>query len=275
MPITTALPVNEILNRVAVEVGLSAVQDPFGSSDNNFIQLRYLLNIAGEELAIMNDWNILIARASIDTDVDSGGAYALPSDFLRITNQTAWEHNNRVPVPQISAQDWAGLNGRDFSSDTIYPKYRLQDGLFTIYPQPAPPNLLISYEYISSNWVIPSGAVDEVSYNNFITSRGAKLFTDKGLAFRVLENTALGSNEIASGSDIPVYDRTLLTRYLKLKWLQAKGFDSNNAQQDFDQIYEMLVGTNKGSKVLRAGIANFGVPLINPLNNLSDTNYGL
>jgi len=266
---------NDILNRVAVEVGLDAVQDPMGSQDKAFIQLKILLNVAGEELAIMNDWNILIARHTIDTATDQSGAYDLPSDFLCITNQTAWEHNNRTPVPMISAQDWTALDARNFASSEMYPKYRLQDGLFTIYPQPTPDNYLISFEYKSTGWVLPVSEASGQNYQNFLTSRGAKLFTTNGLEFEVLIAGVTGSPEVVEGADLVVYDRTLITRYLKLKWLKAKGFASDDAQADFDQIFEILAGTNKGSKILVAGRVHTGIPLINPVNNLSDSNYGL
>ena len=276
MPITTALTVNEILNRVAVEVGLDTTQDPFSSTDRNFVQLRTLLNIAGEELAIMYDWNVLTARTGIDTTEDQSGAYALPKDFLRITNQTAWEHNNRVPVPMISPQEWSAMNGRNYVSDTIYPKYRLQNGLFTVYPQPTPPNYLISYEYISSGWVIPIANLGEQVYQDFITSRGLNLITSQGLIFQVIDpDSIITTQDIQNGDDLPVYDRTLITRYVKLKWLKAKGFDSQDAQNDFDQIFEMLTASNKGSKVLTAGRISTGVALINPYNNLSDSGYGI
>ncbi len=50
MPVTTTLTANEILNQVAAEIGLMPVADPYGSQDEAFIQMRYLLNTAGKEL---------------------------------------------------------------------------------------------------------------------------------------------------------------------------------------------------------------------------------
>ena len=47
-PVTSTA--TQILNRVAAEIGLAPVSDPYSSQDPAFIQMRYLLNVAGEEL---------------------------------------------------------------------------------------------------------------------------------------------------------------------------------------------------------------------------------
>ena len=59
MALTTKINVNEILNRVAAEVGLAPLNDPFASQNPSFIQMRYLLNTAGEELVQAYPWEFL------------------------------------------------------------------------------------------------------------------------------------------------------------------------------------------------------------------------
>jgi len=120
MPVTTASSANDIINRVAAEVGLTPVPDPLTSQDASFIQMRYLLNTAGEELAIAFNWDFLYKTFNIDTTVDNSGNYPLPLDYARIANQTALELNNRVPVVMLTPQQWAMLEGRQFAKDTIY-----------------------------------------------------------------------------------------------------------------------------------------------------------
>ena len=244
MPITTAMTANSILNRVAVEVGLEPVSSPYESQDPNFVQLTYLLNIAGEELAIMYPWNFLTQETSINTTDDDSGDYSLPSDYLYMTNQTCWERNNRVPVVMLSAQDWAYLEGRQFASDTIYVKFRLQQGKFTLYPQPAPSGLEIFYEYTSKNWGLD----------------GSDLVT------RI--------SDITRGADVVLYDRTLITRYLKCKWLEAKGFDSSKAQDDVNQIFNLLTGHDKDAPLLSAGNGSRGFPFLDVYRNVGDSNFG-
>jgi hypothetical protein len=234
----------DIINRVAVEVGLTKVPDPYASQDNNFIQMQELLNIAGDELTYMYDWSACSRVAVVDTSLDDSGEYPFPADFQRITNQTAWELNNRIPVRSLSAQQWAMMEGRQFAKDTIYAKFRIQQGQFTIFPQPAPANLLINYEYMSINWV-----------------------TD-GLTPDTLKT------ECTQFSDKPFYPRLVISRYLKVKWLLAKGLDASAAQDDFNQIFDNITSTDKGAPILNAGNGAFGVPLLNGWDNIGDSGFG-
>ena len=244
MPITTSANASEILNRVAVEVGLDPVADPYASEDAAFIQLRFLLNSAGEDLCIIHDWGFLVKEASIDTTLNPSGNYLLPNDFLYITNQTCWERNNRVPVQLLSAQEWQYLEGRQFATDTIYAKFRLQQGKFTIYPQPVPVGLDIHYEYTSKNWVLDSSIVDGTKDN------------------------------VSVGADIPLFDKTLMIKALKVKFLEAKHFDTTKAQDDLNMVFASLIGHDKGAPTLNAGMGTRGYPYLDIYRNTPDTNYG-
>ena len=82
MPAQLTATANDILNRVAAEVGIDPVSDPWSSTDKSYTQLKTLLNIAGEELSQNYPWEFLIKEHSFTTDgVDN--EYTLPSDFLR------------------------------------------------------------------------------------------------------------------------------------------------------------------------------------------------
>jgi hypothetical protein len=244
MPVTTSATASEILNRVAVEVGLDPVADPYASEDAAFVQLRYLINSVGEDLSLMHDWGFLVQEASIDTNIDDSGEYPLPADFLYITNQTAWERNNRVPVQLLSAQEWQYLEGRQFATDTIYAKFRLQKGMFTIYPQPVPLGLDIHYEYTSKNWVMDSQVED-----------GTR-------------------SDVAVGTDKPLFDRTLMIKALKVKFLEAKHFDTTKAQDDLNIVFASLMGHDKGAPTLNAGHGTRGYPYLDIYRNTPDTNFG-
>lgn len=240
----TSATAGDIINRVAVEVGLTKVADPYSSLDNNFIQLRELLNIAGDELLYMYTWSACSRVAEIDTTLDASGVYPFPVDFQRMTNQTAWELNNRIPVISLSPQQWSMMEGRQFAKDTIYAKFRIQQGSFTIFPQPAPSGLLINYEYYSVNWVTDG--------------------TD----------TLVLKAEAAAAADTPFFPRLVISRYLKLKWLQAKGLDASGAQDDFNQVFDNITGTDKGAPILNAGNGSIGVPLLNGWDNIGDSGFG-
>jgi hypothetical protein len=243
MGINTLSTANNILNRVAAEVGVAPVVDPFASSDPTFVKLRYLLNIAGEELVEAHPWEQLLKEHQILTQSGDTGTYPLPSDFAYMINQTGWERSQRVPLGgPLSPQDWAYLKGRNLASNTLYASFRLIDGQFKIYPEPPPTGLDINFEYMSTQWV-----------------RSATMpftFTD----------------EVTAGDQTPIIHRTLLSRYLKLKFLEATGFDTTKAQDDFNQMFSFLTGTEKGAPILDVGGTN-AYPYLN-VGNIPDTGYG-
>lgn len=246
MPSTTLINAETIINRVAAECGVQPVNDPFGTNDPTFVQLRFLLNTAGEQLLQEYPWEILQKEESfITTDTDSGN-YDLPEDFSYMIDQTGWERSQNVPLGgPLSPQDWSYLLGRDLVNHTIYASFRLTEGLFKLFPQPPPENLDINYEYISKNWVIDG------------------------------TNPDILKDAVIIGADIPMYDKTLITRYLKMKFLEAKGFDSTKAQDDFYQTFSFLTGKDKGAGILNAGRGGRGYPYLDGYRNVPDTGYGL
>jgi len=243
MAITTLDTANKILNRVAAEVGITPVIDPYASADPSFIKMRYLLNIAGEELVEAHPWEQLLKEHQILTQSGDSGAYALPDDFAYMMNQTVWERSQRVPLGgPLTSEDWAYLKGRDFSNSSIYASFRIAEGRFNVYPDPPPVGLDINFEYVSNGWV----------------RSGTEPF----------EHT----NEITAGDQVPLFHRTLISRYLKLKYLDATGFDTTKAQDDFNQIFAFITGTEKGAPVLNAGSSN-AYPYLN-IRNVPDTGFG-
>jgi hypothetical protein len=246
MAISKQTTANDILNRVAAEVGIAPVTDPYSSPDQVFIQMKYLLNTAGEELVQAYPWEFLVAEHQIDTLDTDTGIYPLPDDFGYMINQTGWEQKENVPLAgPLSAQDWTYLKGRDLAQNTLYANFRIADGSFNVFPQPPPNGLDITFEYISVNWV-----------KDTTTS------------------PATYKQEVSQGSDVPVYDKTLITRYLKLKYLQAGGFEAQNAQADFNQTFSFITGQDKSAAIINAGRGTRGYPYLS-MWNLPDTGMGL
>jgi len=243
MTLATTATANDILNTVAVEVGLDPQVDAFSATDRNFVQLRYLINTAVKELTRHYNWEFLVTEYNITTVVGDSGIYSLPSDFLRMIDQTGWERNNRNPINGLSAQEWQYLKGRDLVSETIRVNFRVQSGMFEIYPQPASEAYDINFEYVSKNCVTSSASATSVA-------------------------------EISVGADVPMFDELLLSRMVKVKWYEAKGMDTTKAQDDFNQMYELLTASNASSPVLNAGSGSTGIKMLNTVFNLSDTNYG-
>jgi hypothetical protein len=240
------LSVNDIINRVALEVGLSPSPSPVTDTDEAFVQLVGLLNSSGQELCELNDWQVLTQNYTIDTSVDGvSGTYALPDDFNYMIDQTGWDRGNRVAVGgPLSPQDWTYLAGRDLVSQTIYASFRIMDGKVDIFPQPAPANLELTFEYMSRNWLTEQG------------------------------QTTPNRDTIGAGSDTCALDPLLSIKFLKLKFLQAKGFDYSAAAMEFDTLLQSRIGKSTGAPILSASRSSRAFPYISPYGNTGDTGYG-
>lgn len=242
MSVGSLINASDILNRVAAEVGVSPVVDPYASTDPVFTQLRYLLNTAGEELSELYPWGLLVKSHQIVTLAGDSGNYDLPADFGRMINQTGWEESNNTPLGgPLSAQDWTYLHGRDLQSTTLYISFRLAEGKFKIFPQNPPAGLDINFEYISTHWA------------------------------KQADGTGIASVDLAS--DVPQFHKTLITRMLKVKFLESAGFDTTKAQQDLNQIFSLLTGSDKSAEIINVGGAR-SYPYLD-INNIPDTGFGL
>jgi len=244
MTTTSAISVTAIMNRVAAEVGLETNPDPLSSNDQHFKQMQFLLQTCGEELCLAYPWEFLNGSHQIITAAIDTGEYDLPSDFHYMIPQTGWERASNLPISgPLSPQDWAYMLGRELTNQVVYVSFRLRDGSFNILPQPVPAGLDIHFEYQRKTWVEDM---------------------DTGIA--------VPSDQVLSGSDVVMFDRTLITRMLKLKWLESKGFDTSKSQDDFNQVFGFLTGKDKSAEVLSAG-GKWGSSYLND-SNIPVTGFG-
>ena len=237
---------NDVINRAAVEIGLNADVDPVSSKDEAYVQLKYLLNSAGQELVQLNDWQVMERDFAFTTTELDTGSYDLPSDFSHMIDQTGWDRTNTVPIGgPLSSQDWAYLAGRDLVSQTIYVNFQLDGGKLQLYPQPPPVGLDISFKYMSRTWV-----AEQVNNDNRFTT-------------------------VQTGSDIILYEPILIIKMLKVKMLEAKGFDASAARAEFELIFDSTTGKDTGAPILSADRTSRGINYISPYKNTGDTGYGM
>lgn len=238
----------DIINQVLVEVGLDAVSDPYSSTDRNVIKLRTLLNLAGEELVSLHPWEILVAEHSITTDSTTypDGDYPLPSDFAYMMDQTGWNRTENLPLAgPLSGQDWAYVVGRSLVTSTIYASFRQWQGKFYLFPTPPPDSQNVVFEYISRNWVATSAAA----------------YTP-------------AADEVTTGTNVPLFEPIIISRYLKLKFRESTGDDTQAAQADFDQVFSFWTGKDKGGKVITVSRGGSNFPYLDTYRNTPDTNFG-
>ena len=234
-----------IINDVAAEVGVSPVTDPYTSANQVFQQLKNLINSAGRELVRYHKWEQLVKEHAILTQGTDSGDYPLPDDFSYMVDQTGWERSENVPLwGPLSAQDWQYLLGRDLVSHTIYASFRIAQGLFRLFPQPPPDGLDIHFEYINRNWV--QSIADPAEFKSRTTV----------------------------GTDIILYEPILMVKFLKAKYLEAKGFDSTAARNDFALEFDAITGQEKGAQILNAGRGGQGIVYLDAFRSTPDTGYG-
>ena len=247
MPAGRYISNNDIINRVATEIGLTPVTDTFSVEDPAFKQLIYLLTTSVQELMEMFPWQALIREFQHTTVQGGNGEIDLPPDFAYMIDQTGWERKENVPlIGPLTPQDWTYLMGRDLVGSTIYASFRFDQDKLRIFPNdPAPADLDINFEYISSNLIKVAGS-DPVTYTDTATVP----------------------------SDIPQFPAHLITRLLKVKMLEAKGFDSQKAEDNFWQAFYSWSGKDNSAQILNAGRQWRGFPYLDMWRNLPDTGFG-
>ena len=238
---------NDVINRVAVEVGLSPVTDVFATEDPAFRQLGYLLTTSLQELMQLYPWQILTRTFNFVTEEGQKGELDLPDDFAYMIDQTGWERSENVPLlGPLSPQTFTYLLGRDLVSSTIYASFRFDQNKLIIFPgDPMPAGLDINFEYISRNLISVAGS-DPPEWKD----------------------------EADSPGDFPLFPPHLITRLLKARFLEAKGFDSTKAEDSFWQAFYSWSGKDNSAPILRVGNYGRGYPYLNMWRNTPDTGYG-
>lgn len=236
-----------LINRAAVECGLTASSDPFSTSDDSFTQLVGLLNAVGQELVELHEWQALreVFTFTVDLGTNATGIYDLPAAFGYMINQTGWDKTNGVSMGgPLSAQDWAYLDGRGLTSSSIYASFRQIDNKLYLYPQPPPDGLEVSFEYISRFWATDTSG-------------------------------ATAKDEVTASSDIVLLEPILVVKFLKAKFKEAKGMDASSARMEFENMFLSRTGRDQGAYILNAaGSARGSAPLLSAFNT-ADTGYGV
>lgn len=236
--------VNTIVNRTAVECGLNQVTDVFATEDSAFAQLTGLLTACVQELMEMYDWPILKRDYTLVTDASDTGIYDLPDDFAYVIPQTEWDKTNDFPwVGPLSAQDWTYIIGRDLVSQTIYASFRFTENALYIFPNdPVPDGHTLTFEYISRNVI--QAASPPNTYKD----------------------------EADEPSDVVLFPPNMIIRMLRMKYLDAKGFDTTKATNDFWLSFNSWKGKVNSAPRLNVGMAR-GYPYLS-WRNIRDTGYG-
>ncbi len=232
--------VANVVSDTAVELGLGAVSDVFGSSDSNVVQMRALLKRVGRELALMRPWVQLQKEYTFPT-VNGTASYSLPADFSSMFDQSGWNRTTRFPISPISPQAWQQAKAVAIvSSLTLL--IRPHESTLDVYPTPTTVQT-VAFEYHSRYWVRNTGG------------------------------TTLDKDAPTANTDVLMFDGLLLVAALKLAWQEAKGFDTTAATSSFLRILGLVESANANVAPVLSLNGSVGEPLVG-IANLPDTGYG-
>jgi hypothetical protein len=234
--------VNEIINQVASECGLLPIADVFFTSDPAFKQLAYLLTSCGRDLVEEYPWNRVVRTHTITVAPSDDGKYALPSDFAYMINQTGWNKSlgERLGGP-AGDQIWANIVA-DETVAPVYISFHFREGQLWVWPQPPATGTEITFDYASRGWALAA-------------SDGTTLV-----------------DRVSDGADIVLLEPTLITKMLKKRFLQAKGFDFAEAESEFKRALGLKKSHDKDAPILSL-IGGRKQRLLDT-DNIPDSSYG-
>ena len=180
------------------------------------------------------------------TESVTGGAlqfqkvkYDLPSDYVSTVNRTHWDKSKRWEmVGPESAQQWEWLLSGYISTGPRI-RWRIFSNKFQIWPGMNAGELL-GFEYRSNSWAESVAGVAKTSFT--------------------------------ADDDTAIYPDRLMVLGTKLKYFEAKGFDTTALYRDYLMELETSIGQDTASPNLsfapRPGTVLIGY------DNIPDSNYG-
>lgn len=237
MPITASA--SDILTAATQELGLPSVSLSASSRDAIGYQSLGLMNALGDELVRVQDWQFL---EKVMTFVGDGvtSVFPLPDDWGRQINQTQWATSDNRPLRGPDSPQMWSWNKYGIVSVGVFFRYRILNNEYNIFPTPGDGDEFALY-YISKNWVYDTDTEE---------------YKDK----------------ISKSTDVPVFDRRVMTSGLKAKLWSIKGFDTTLLQQEYDRILDDEKGQGQGARAI--SLCGGDGHLYLNYNNVPDSGYG-
>lgn len=238
--------VANIVNDVAVEVGLGQVPDVYGSTDAAVVQLRTLLKSVGRGLVLENQWLQQVREGTITT-LPAVSLYPLPADFLTFVDGTGWDRTAQLKMVPLSPQQWQQVAANTVTG-LLHCLVRQRDGdvpQLELWPQPPAVGHLLAFEYRSLLWV------------------------------KAVGDTLATKHAPTANTDVVCFDVQLATRALKLAWYHANGLESTAAQLGYEAAFDAVRTTGAPmAPVLPVGGTVGSIRLIDE-DNAPETGYGV
>jgi hypothetical protein len=234
-------------------LSLPIPSDPAGSEDPNTVLMRTVVNLASLEMLNTYEWADLTKMASIDvftaappsSTQATETAFDLPEDFYRFIDQTQWNGAMRFPaVGPVAPQGWMTYMVFPISANFTL-TWQIREGKIWFLNAPPAPGQQFRFMYLSRALVQDADNPD--LYKNVASKNGDKF----------------------------ILDGLLMTLMTRVKWLEAKGFDSSAALRDFMLAFDSRVGAQKGANILNMAGGRHDYPYIG-IGNLPEASlYGM
>jgi hypothetical protein len=251
--ITDTATLQNVVNTCCVLLSLRKVPSATDSTDPSIALLVEQANLAAAELFTQYEWPELVKTAELQvltTDPPNPGygtekSYDLPADFFRFIDQTQWNASMRFPaVGPVAPQGWMTYLVFPISANFTL-TWQVREGKIWFLNPPASPGQTFRYMYLSNATV------------------------------RDADDLNLYKNVASKNGDTFLLDGLLITLLTRMKWLEAKGFDSSAAARDFATAWDGRVGAKKGANILNMAGQRHGYPYIG-IGNLPEASlYGM
>lgn len=178
---------------------------------------------------------------STGTYVFSQTKFTLPTAYDRLVDRTDWDKTQHWEM--LGPETWQQVSWlkSGFISTGPRVRYYLQGNQLNIWP-PLGANHLLGFDYVTSNWIYATGS------------------------------TTLSKSLITADTDTCVFPDRLMVLGLKLKYFEAKGFDTTALFRDYMNQKDIAKANDGGSQTL-----SFAPRISSVLvgwNNIPDSGYG-
>jgi hypothetical protein len=237
----------EVVQAAFDELGL--YPRPFnavGAGDQLTQQITALYTAVGQMLVRQRVWRGLLRVQTYTVSAPNTTTLALPADYDRPVNQTEWDQTNHWPLmgPMTPQQMQTLKSGIISEGPRI--KFRLIGKNMELFP-PAQTGQNFVLNYISKGWLIGDP--------NSVTPQPYKL-------------------KPTADTDEAIFDDRLMIAGVKLRFFQAKGFDTTAYADDFQVLLDQALAQDSGAQKLTMA-ADPATYLVN-VTNIPDGNvYGM
>lgn len=269
-----------------------------GSTDNNMLLLRAMIEQAGQELRTEYHWPELQKEYSF-TLATSTASYLLPDDMDSILTETWWNQTQKWPlIGPLDPQSWqlykSGLI-------TTLPRQRFRIKNFTtkqLYIDPTPSSSengqTIVFEYITKSWCRPVSWAASTSwlnkqfcaYNGNFYDRGGTGAATTGTTAPTHTSGAVSDGSITwtyflpsteytylvHDSDIIILDQELMLSETIWRFKRERGLDFEELRAKSTEMKEIAKSKLQGASVQNIG-SRIGFPPVLGIQNYPEGSW--